>query len=65
MFEAVGFITGFDDVALVRDTVEHGGRHLGIGGDSRFRAEIHMKRRGALLPPAPSPAHKPRALRYF
>ena len=33
MFEPVGFIAGFDDVAVVGDAVEHGGRHLGIGND--------------------------------
>ena len=33
MFEAVGFIAGFDDVAVMSDAVEHGGRHLGIGKD--------------------------------
>ena len=33
MFEPVGFIAGFDDVAVMRDAVEHGGRHLGIGKD--------------------------------
>ena len=33
MFEPVGFIAGFDDVAVMSDAVEHGGRHLGIGKD--------------------------------
>ena len=33
MFEPVGFIASFDDVAVMGDAVEHGSRHLGIGTD--------------------------------
>ena len=33
MLEPVGFIAGFNDVALMGDAVEHGSRHLGIGKD--------------------------------
>ena len=33
VFEPVGFIAGFDNVAVMGDAVEHGSRHLGIGKD--------------------------------
>jgi hypothetical protein len=32
--EAPAVVSGFDDIAVVSETIEQGGRHLGVGEDA-------------------------------
>ena len=51
-FEAPAVVAGFDDVAVVRETIEEGGGHLGITEDARPFAEGEVggdEDRGALI----------------
>lgn len=52
VFEAPSRVAGFDDVAAVRQAVEHGGDHLGVAEDLRpiGKGEIgHDQQRRILL----------------
>src|SRR5262245_9101250 len=55
VFEAPGLVAGFENVAVVRETVQEGRRHLCVGEDSRpfGKGEIGRQHdRGALIKPA-------------
>ena len=55
MFEAPAVVAGFDDVAVMGETVEEGSRHLGVAEDAGPFAESEIggdDHRGALIEPA-------------
>ena len=41
-FEAPTVVAGFDDVAVMRETIEQRGRHLGIAEDTRPFTECEV-----------------------
>ena len=54
-FEAPAVVSGFDDIAMMGQTIEQCGRHLGVGEDGRPFAEGEIggdDDRGALVEPA-------------
>ena len=55
VFEAPGFVAGLDDLAMVGETIEQRGRHLGIAEDGGPFSEGQIggeDDRGALVEPA-------------